>query len=113
MGEGISLSLPRNGFLVATILVVSVPFSREHGFVDGFNMLVIENLFFSSFHKRFIHCAGVDLGYGKASGRRKSAFTGASSPGRRNLGYTGDVRSRVPDLPEIRVSQPDLGDNGS
>ena len=35
----------RNGFPVATILVVSVPFSREHGLVGGFNMLDISLIF--------------------------------------------------------------------
>ena len=32
MGEGVSLCLPRNGFLVDHLLGVSVPFPREHGF---------------------------------------------------------------------------------
>ena len=40
MGEGVSpLSLPRNGCSVVTIPVVSVPFPREYGCFDGFNML--------------------------------------------------------------------------
>ena len=38
MGEGVSLSLPRDGFPVANHLVVSVPFSREHGYSDGINV---------------------------------------------------------------------------
>ena len=38
MGEGVSPSLPRNGSLVANHLVVSVPFSREHGFSGVFSL---------------------------------------------------------------------------
>ena len=42
MGEGVSLSLPRNGFPVVNPLVVSVPFSREHGFSGGFSLPVFQ-----------------------------------------------------------------------
>ena len=38
MGEGVSLSLHRNGFPVANLLVISVPFSREHGFYGKINL---------------------------------------------------------------------------
>ena len=40
MGEGVSLSLPRNGFRVAHLLGGSVPFSREQGFYGGINLPV-------------------------------------------------------------------------
>ena len=36
MGEGVSLPLPRNGFLVDNHFVVSVPFSRDLGLNGGF-----------------------------------------------------------------------------
>ena len=36
MGEGVSLSLPRNGFLVDNHLVVSFPFSRDLDLNGGF-----------------------------------------------------------------------------
>ena len=42
MGEGVSLSLPRNGFPVVNPLVVFVPFSREHGFSGGFSLPVFQ-----------------------------------------------------------------------
>ena len=38
MEEGVSLSLPRKGFPVDNLLVVFVPFSREHGFYGGINL---------------------------------------------------------------------------
>ena len=40
MGEGVSLSLLRNGFPVANLLVVSAPSLREHGFYGGINLPV-------------------------------------------------------------------------
>ena len=38
MGEGVSLSLPRNGYPVASIHMDSVPFSGEQGFFGGYNL---------------------------------------------------------------------------
>ena len=38
MGEGVSLSLPQDGFSGDCLLMVSVPFLREYGFSGGFNL---------------------------------------------------------------------------
>ena len=95
MGEGVSLSLPRNGFPVARFLVVSVSVSWELGFSGGFNLPDFERLLFF-FHNPFPHQAGVDLGYWEESCRRDTAFAGASVSGRRDPCYT--QMSRIVDV---------------
>ena len=41
MGEGVSLSFPRNGFPVVILFEVSVPSSREQGCYGRFNLLLL------------------------------------------------------------------------
>ena len=63
MGEGV-LSLPQNGFPVTNDRVVSVSFSREHGFFGG---IILPNI-------------QAEEGDSLVSGRQDPVFTGAAFP---------------------------------
>ena len=83
MGEGVPLSLPRDGFPVANHLVVSVPFSREHGYSGGINVPDIQAE------------EGVSLPLPR-NGFPATILIGVSVPSSREHGFSGG--SNLPDF---------------
>ena len=83
MGEGVSLSLPRNGFLIDNHLVVSVPFLRDPGLNGEFIFQDLQAVKGDSFCGNklsgCLSCPSLNevatLTHRKADGRRESIST--------------------------------------